>query len=315
VNSKLDACTVIIHWVGYDEDSTHTHHIYWPRQHKVSVKWDVHFTAGTTTISIPSALPTPSAPALTALAPSIPTQAASAPQQPPAATLSREEEIEVEDKLSDLPPLLVTWSRSVLQPPGMPKKSRTGQTAQPMHQSLHVCKPSQYVRKLTSREGTADRQTQSLLGWHPDYDDDSSALTEMLIEIDKEPQEPAEAAYLADIKQAIAAAIQKVKGDPKSLCKTQSRSDWPCWKDAIDREIDVLEQAGTWETVPCLKDKNVVRCKWVCRTKYKADGSIEKYKACVVTHSFSQVYGIDYLETYLPIAKLMSFHTILALAV
>jgi hypothetical protein len=44
----------------------------------------------------------------------------------------------------------------------------------------------------------------------------------MLIEIDKEPQEPAEATYLADVKQAIAAAVQKVKGDPKSLCKVQS---------------------------------------------------------------------------------------------
>jgi hypothetical protein len=91
-----------------------------------------------------------------------------------------------------------------------------------MHQSSHVCKPSQYIRKLTSREGTVDGQTQSLLGWHLDYDDNSSALTEMLIEIDKEPQEPTEAAYLADIKQAIAAAIQEVKGDPKSLHEAQS---------------------------------------------------------------------------------------------
>jgi hypothetical protein len=82
----------------------------------------------------------------------------------------------------------------------------------------------------------------------------------------------------------------------------------------MDCEIDMLEWAGTWETVPCLKDKNVIRCKWVCRTKYKADGSIEKYKAHIVTRGFSQVYSIDYLETYLPVAKLMSFCTILALA-
>jgi hypothetical protein len=86
----------------------------------------------------------------------------------------------------------------------------------------------------------------------------------MLIEIDKELQEPAEAAYLADVKQAIKAAIQEVKGDPKLLHEAQFRSDWPHWKDAMDHKIDVLEWAGTWETVPCLKDKNIVRYKWVC---------------------------------------------------
>ena len=154
----------------------------------------------------------------------------------------------------------------------------------------------------------------SLPGRHPDYDDDSSALTQMLAEIDNEPQEPAEVTYLADVEQAIAAAVQEVKGDPKSLREAQSRSDWPRWKEAIDKEINALERAGTWETVPRPKDKNVVGCKWVCRTKYKADGSIEKYKARVVARGFSQVYGVDCLETYSPVAKLTSFRTILALA-
>jgi hypothetical protein len=83
----------------------------------------------------------------------------------------------------------------------------------------------------------------------------------------------------------------------------------------MDHKIDMLEWAGTWETVLCLKDKNVVGCKWVCQTKYKANGSIEKYKAHMVTCGFLQVYGIDYLETYSPVAKLMSFCTILALVV
>jgi hypothetical protein len=114
-------------------------------------------------------------------------------------------------------------------------------------------------------------------------------------------------------EQAIVAAIQEVKGDPKSLREAQSQSNWPWWKEAMDKEIDALEQAGTWETVPCPKDKNVVRSKWVCQTKYKVDGSIEKYKACVVACGFSQVYSVDYLETYSPVAKLTSFCTILAL--
>ena len=49
----------------------------------------------------------------------------------------------------------------------------------------------------------------------------------MLAEIDNEPQEPAEVTCLADVEQAIAATVQEVKGDPKSLREAQSRSDWP----------------------------------------------------------------------------------------
>ena len=82
----------------------------------------------------------------------------------------------------------------------------------------------------------------------------------------------------------------------------------------MDCEIQSLEQASTWETVPCPADKNVVGCKWVYWTKCKADRSIDKHKACLVARGFTQVYGVDYLDTYSPIAKLTSFRTILALA-
>ena len=54
--------------------------------------------------------------------------------------------------------------------------------------------------------------------------------------------------------------------------------------------------------------------KWVFRIKRKANGTIDKYKACLVTHGFTQIFGVDYFSTYSPIAKLTSFRTILAIA-
>jgi hypothetical protein len=117
-----------------------------------------------------------------------------------------------------------------------------------------------------------------------------------------------------DIEEAAAAAVQAAGGDPKSLREVQSCSDWLRWKEAMDCELTTLQQAGTWETVPHLTDKNVVNCKWVYRTKYSADRTIDKHKACLVTCSFTQVYGVNYLETYSPVAKLASLRTILALA-
>ena len=108
--------------------------------------------------------------------------------------------------------------------------------------------------------------------------------------------------------------MQEAGRDPKTLHEAQSRSDWPQWKAAMDREMDTLRKAGTWQTVLRPADKNVVDSKWVYHTKYKADGTVKKYKACMVTRGFTQVYGVDYMETYAPVAKLASLRTILALA-
>jgi hypothetical protein len=81
----------------------------------------------------------------------------------------------------------------------------------------------------------------------------------------------------------------------------------------MDHELTTLQQAGTWETVLRPTDKNVVDCKWVYRTKYSADGTIDKHKACLVVRGFTQVYGVDYLKTYSLVAKLASLQTILML--
>lgn len=50
--------------------------------------------------------------------------------------------------------------------------------------------------------------------------------------------------------------------------------------------------------------KKSVGCKWVYAVKYKDDGSIERYKARLVTKGFTQTYGIDYSKTLAPVAKM-----------
>jgi Reverse transcriptase (RNA-dependent DNA polymerase) len=82
----------------------------------------------------------------------------------------------------------------------------------------------------------------------------------------------------------------------------------------MEREIETLECAGTWETVPCPEGKNVIGSKWVFQLKCKADSSIDKYKARLVVRSFTQIYGVDYFNTFSPITKLASIRTILVLA-
>ena len=69
-----------------------------------------------------------------------------------------------------------------------------------------------------------------------------------------------------------------------------------------------------WDVVPRPEGKSIVTSKWIYKIKHAADGSIEKYKARFMARGFSQKEGIDYEETFTPVAKYTSIISVLALA-
>ncbi|RVW23388.1 Retrovirus-related Pol polyprotein from transposon TNT 1-94 [Vitis vinifera] len=86
------------------------------------------------------------------------------------------------------------------------------------------------------------------------------------------------------------------------------------WKQAMNVEMKALEKNKTWELVKLPAGKKPEGCKWVYTVKYRADGSIERYKARLVAKGYTQTYGIDYQETFAPVAKMNTVRVLLSLA-
>jgi hypothetical protein len=76
------------------------------------------------------------------------------------------------------------------------------------------------------------------------------------------------------------------------------------WRAAIQAELDALEANHTCVLTPLPAGKKAIGCKWVYKIKLKYDGTIERYKAHLVTKGYTQCEGLDYHETFSPVAKL-----------
>eukprot|EP01018_Ginkgo_biloba_P024582 Gb_26229 [translate_table: standard] len=86
------------------------------------------------------------------------------------------------------------------------------------------------------------------------------------------------------------------------------------WQNAMESEFDALVRNDTWTLMDLALDKDVIGTKWIYKTKYKFDGSIEKHKARLVAKGYAQQEGVDYTKTFAPVAKMDTIRTVLVLA-
>nr|GFB85402.1 zinc finger, CCHC-type [Tanacetum cinerariifolium] len=70
----------------------------------------------------------------------------------------------------------------------------------------------------------------------------------------------------------------------------------------------------TWELTNLPPGCKALGCKWILKKKMKVDGSIDKYKARLVIQGFRQKEGIDFFDTYAPVARITTIRLLLALA-
>lgn len=102
--------------------------------------------------------------------------------------------------------------------------------------------------------------------------------------------------------------------EPKTWQEVMNRPDSTLWKKAMEDELSMLKSLQMWELVDPPSDVNIVGSKWVFKCKKDAAGNIVHYKAHLVAQGFSQVPGVNYFNTFAPVAQLSSVQAVLVIA-
>jgi hypothetical protein len=120
------------------------------------------------------------------------------------------------------------------------------------------------------------------------------------------------------MEEAAGLATTSIHGEPKTFVESQTRGDAHNWKEAVEVEWMSLVKNDTFEVVvkpEWLKEKDIITSRYVFKIKFDSRGDIEHYKARPVARGYSQTEGLNFEETFAPVAKMNNIRIVLAIAV
>ncbi|XP_021751092.1 uncharacterized protein LOC110716769 [Chenopodium quinoa] len=100
--------------------------------------------------------------------------------------------------------------------------------------------------------------------------------------------------------------------EPKSYSEAVKH---PGWCKAMKEEFDALERQGTWTLESLPPGKVALGSMWVYKAKLKQDGCLERLKGRLVVFGSRQLPGIDFNETFAPVAKMVTVRMFLAVVI
>ncbi|KAL0439751.1 UNVERIFIED_CONTAM: Retrovirus-related Pol polyprotein from transposon RE2 [Sesamum latifolium] len=86
------------------------------------------------------------------------------------------------------------------------------------------------------------------------------------------------------------------------------------WKESVKSEMDFIVSNGTWVLVDLPPGCITIGCKWIFKKKLKPDGTVNKFNARLLAKGFKQKEGINYVDTYSPVARLTTIWVLIELA-
>ena len=102
--------------------------------------------------------------------------------------------------------------------------------------------------------------------------------------------------------------------EPSNYKEAMAGPEAAKWKEAMESEIQSMYDNQVWNLVDRTPDIKTVGCKWIFKKKTDMDGNVHTFKARLVAKGFTQTHGIDYDETFSPVAKIKSIRILLAIA-
>ena len=103
--------------------------------------------------------------------------------------------------------------------------------------------------------------------------------------------------------------------EPRTYAEAMASPDADKWAKAAAEEYGMLMARGTWVLEDLPEEKKTIGCRWVFKIKRASNGEITRFKARLVAQGFTQKFGVDYFETYSPVAGLPTIRLLMAWAV
>ena len=176
---------------------------------------------------------------------------------------------------------------------------------------LEITEPKKQTPAHTEMESEASDHFQSA---DESESEDMESTPKRPVRARKPPGAWWQASGNAGFAYAVTLGETTLSQEPRSLKEAKSRADAKQWEIAARAEMDSLAKNKTWDLVPLPKGQKSVGCKWVFKLKLKADGSVDRHKARLVAKGYSQQQGLDFTETFAPVAKFASIWAALAIA-